>query len=465
MLRNILKIFTIPLMLILLSFYFFPIEFVGFPGINTKMVEALFGLLLFLLKTTRKGSGMFDNGIMRIFVWATIVSVIGFASVAINGTPDYAYATYLISAAVWIAAAYFVVNIMGAIHGGEQSPVTMMNYLIVLCILQCGIALWMDQDHGLRDAVDAVVAQGQDFLNSSNVRRLYGIGASLDVAGTRFAVVLCMISFLAVYFAKKTREHFYEKNPWLYVIAFIIIAVAGNMVARTTLIGVIVAVVYIACNFRFIFLRADGRFNSLLLWLVLIFIIAIPVCTHLYHTDPQFQKNLRFAFEGFFNYYENGTWQVDSTDKLSNMYVFPDNLKTWIIGDGYFSSPFDTDPYYIGEYTGGYYMGTDVGYLRFIFYFGVIGMAAMCFYIYQVYRVCVDRFPDLKWLFFMTLIINYVVWFKVATDVFLVFALFAVMKRDERFQIKPKPLLEADDNKEDDEPDDPAKNAPVNLFR
>lgn len=58
------------------------------------------------------------------------------------------------------------------------------------------------------------------------------------------------------------------------------------------------------------------------------------------------------------------------------MYVFPDNLKTWIIGDGYFSNPYNTDPFYIGTRSRGYYMGTDVGYLRFIFYFGLIGLSA-----------------------------------------------------------------------------------------
>ena len=41
----------------------------------------------------------------------------------------------------------------------------------------------------------------------------------------------------------------------------------------------------------------------------------------------------------------------------------PDNLHTWIIGDGYIVNPKD-DPYYIGEVTKGYYKNTDIGYLR-----------------------------------------------------------------------------------------------------
>ena len=58
------------------------------------------------------------------------------------------------------------------------------------------------------------------------------------------------------------------------------------------------------------------------------------------------------------------------------MYVFPDNLKTWLIGDGYFSNPYNIDPYFTGRFVGGYYMSTDVGYLRFIFYSGLVGIGS-----------------------------------------------------------------------------------------
>lgn len=111
------------------------------------------------------------------------------------------------------------------------------------------------------------------------------------------------------------------------------------------------------------------------------------------------------------------------------MYVFPETLKTWIIGDGYFLNPSDIDSYYTGKIYGGYYMGTDVGYLRFIFYFGLIGLIAFSIFIYKTYRICYQRFPYMKDLFFMILLINFIVWFKVSTDIFLVFALFLMVDK------------------------------------
>lgn len=113
------------------------------------------------------------------------------------------------------------------------------------------------------------------------------------------------------------------------------------------------------------------------------------------------------------------------------MYVFPDNMKTWIVGDGYFENPFYKDPYYIGLVTGGYYMNTDVGYLRFIFYFGLIGLILFISFFAKAAQVCIKRCPDYKLLFLMLLVVNYICWFKVSTDIFLVFALFLCISKEE----------------------------------
>ena len=75
-----------------------------------------------------------------------------------------------------------------------------------------------------------------------------------------------------------------------------------------------------------------------------------------YNASAAFRENVRFAFEGFFSLAEKGTWDVHSNNILKNMYVFPDNIKTWIIGDGYMENPRSTDPYYVGKIYGGYYM-------------------------------------------------------------------------------------------------------------
>jgi hypothetical protein len=131
----------------------------------------------------------------------------------------------------------------------------------------------------------------------------------------------------------------------------------------------------------------------------------------------------RFAFEAFFNYIERGEFETSSTDRLQTMYVFPESLKTWLIGDGYFSNPYG-DPNFIGKYIGGYYMGTDVGYLRFIFYFGLMGLLAFSVFMIYSAQTCMRNLPHYKAMFALLLLSNFVIWLKVSTDIFLVFALF-----------------------------------------
>ena len=89
-----------------------------------------------------------------------------------------------------------------------------------------------------------------------------------------------------------------------------------------------------------------------------------------------------------------------------------------------------TDPYYTGEYhSAGYYQLTDIGYLRFIFYSGIPGLLAMMLFIWQAGRICMQKNPHLATLFWLFLAVNFTVWFKVSTDIFLVFALFLVLDR------------------------------------
>lgn len=115
---------------------------------------------------------------------------------------------------------------------------------------------------------------------------------------------------------------------------------------------------------------------------------------------------------------------------LKEGYVFPDNPKTWLIGDGYFGST-DANPYYIGTRWGGFYKGSDVGYSRFLFYFGLCGLLAFSFFMLKSCMVCVCRFKSLQYMFLMLLALNFIVWLKVSTDIFLVFALFLCISKEE----------------------------------
>lgn len=76
-------------------------------------------------------------------------------------------------------------------------------------------------------------------------------------------------------------------------------------------------------------------------------------------------------------------------------------------------------------------MSTDVGYLRFIFYFGILGLITFLHYFIALTRCCMRKFSNQQLLFLFFLLVNLLGWFKVSTDVFLVFAPFLLISAEE----------------------------------
>ena len=407
---------AIALTTILTSFYFFPFEFTFLPGANTKMIMAGFGLVLFFYNMARGGHGALNRDVFKLSVWAMVVSLIGLAAVAYNETPDYTYATYIVSMWVWLGGAYTTTQLIKAVHG-KLTIVLVCNYLLGVCTAQCIIAYAADMYPWLKNWIDSFLAS-EGFMGKTE-DRIYGIGASLDVAGMRFAAMLCIITYLAL---RSDRENSLARTI-SYLVSFLIIAYIGNMIGRTTTVGALVSVAYAI----WVSLTTKGTsMNVKQYWKVLaiVLMLFLPLVVYKYNTDLQVHERIRFAFEGFFSLAETGEWKVHSNEILKNMYVLPDETKTWMIGDGYFENPLETDPYYTGKIWGGFYHGTDVGYLRFIFYFGIFGTLAFVFYMYLVAKVCMERFKEYKVLFLLVLLMNYLVWCKVSSDLFLIFAIF-----------------------------------------
>lgn len=410
------------------SFFFFPFEFTFLPGVNTKMAMAGVGLVLYVIDLAKGRAPQINKDGLVITVMAALVSLCGLVSVIANNTNDYTYVTYIVSMFVWLGGAYTAVKIVKWLHG-YVSVELICNYLIGVCVGQCVLALMIDNVPAFKVAVDSVVV-GFDFVDTDTLtrdKRLYGIGAGLDVAGTRFAAVIVIIAVLL----QNLSSSRYNKYIGLYLMAFIFISVVGNIIARTTTVGIIVAIAYWTLSSGIVGLHLNK--DNLRIWkyLIPILCLVVPVIVYLYSSNQQFHNNIRFAFEGFFSLAERGQWETNSNNILKNMIVFPDNIKTWLIGDGYIENPYDKDPYYVGPDFAGYYMATDIGYLRFIFYFGLTGLAMFILYFFKIAKSCVGRFSKYKTMFWLVLAINMIVWLKVSTDIFLVFAIFLCISRED----------------------------------
>lgn len=412
------KYLGIILSLVLTSFYMFPFIPSFMPIINVKTMLAVLAIPLLCLFMARKRCFVLNKDIITIVLCALPISLFSWISNIYNETHDYSFNNYFVSIFVWMGAAFVVLALMKAVHG-ILGVNLVAKYLIAVCCMQCILALIMEYNQNVSSFVNGLMVDGWGVMGDVG-DRMHGLGCALDVAGGRFAAILLMNAFLLT--KAKARIEIY-----FHTIAFIVIAVIGNMIGRTTSVGVIMSIVYWCYDALLIKTTKKEYLNHL----GVLLLVSIPIMVILYHTNDIFFKNMRFAFEGFFSLAEKGKWDMNSTNILTeHMVVFPDNMKTWIIGDGYGANPYN-DPYYTGPAYHGFYMGTDIGYLRFIFFFGILGMFSMITMFICFYRICCNRFSEYKNLILLLLILNLIIWFKATSDLLPVFAILLCVSKEE----------------------------------
>lgn len=427
------KVILVTVGIVLTSFYLFPFEFIALPGMNTKKVMAAVGLVIFICQMASKRTAQFDIKYILLGTLAAMVSLFSLAAMTFNNTRDNAYLGYIMTLLVWLGGAYCAISWIKYTHK-KVSVELACNYLITVCVVQCVLALMIDNIPIFKEWVNSHIGNFGGMGPAAGVDkydRLYGIGAALDIAGSRFAAVLILVAAMI----KQNSRHL-----WLYILSFLIIGIIGNMIARTTTVGVIMALLLLMTMHKNSIYTTIKNKLSFYSKLVVIISLGAMVLAYFYNNNPQFQANFRFGFEGFFSLFETGEWQSQSNDILLSMYRFPDNLRTWLIGDGYMHNPM-SDPYYVGYHWKGFYMGTDVGYLRFIYYFGVFGLFTIILFIIYAAKICISKFPTYKLMFVFILLINFIVWFKVSTDLLVIFAFFLSISQNDNEEYERRTAL------------------------
>ena len=147
------------------------------------------------------------------------------------------------------------------------------------------------------------------------------------------------------------------------ILSFLIILVSGMFIARTTI-----------CGFAGLYLLFNGpaRDRRRLLSITLKLFIVGAAAMALFVVYASQYMNLGWAFEFVFAYLEKGELETASSNQLLTMYVLPDTLTSLFIGDSRMLNP-----------DGSYYMHSDAGFIRHLFYWGVLG--SLDYWLLQMY--------------------------------------------------------------------------------
>ena len=194
-------------------------------------------------------------------------------------------------------------------------------------------------------------------------QRLRGLGENVLFNGgviSSLGLILCMYKML------KSSS---KSLIFLYFVAYIFIMFSGILIARTTIVGVLLSLFLLSMH-----VNLSNVFKYVFWVLFSVLLVVIVFVSFIELLDPEMAS---WAFEFVFNYIDSGSVGMESTDELQDMWsIIPKDFMTYLIGDGLFRTP-----------SGGYYKGVDVGYLRLIYYSGAFVMLALFWSLKQLLGV------------------------------------------------------------------------------
>ena len=348
--------------------------------------------------------------ISLLFFWSLITSIV-------NETFDLVFISYFISAILILGASYFVIDMMRLTHKNINFEI-IAKYFTVTVFLQCSLAWIMFFSPETKTSLLSLLATTkyqEELFDETGSFRLVGFGSYFFVAGMINGSALLLIAEIV---KKKTK--LFSFLIWMFV--FLFIFATGVMMSRTTLVGFGLACLLLLYNY--------SKKRHGIIKILFSFIFVISILFVIYFNLPSSIKAtidlaLNFGFELFVNMVNTGKVKTASTDHLFTMYHMPDNIMTYIIGDGYFSDPSNPEKYY---------MGTDVGFLRLILYFGLPGMIVYFLYqIYIIYYALKSNRVEHKMFFILLILFIFILNLKGFTDILYVIALF-IFQRFSRFE-------------------------------
>jgi len=390
---------------IVLFFYIYSIPLIGLPfGIGTRIILGGLGLMLLLYPGVKLIK--FNGDFVKLGFLLLVLSAISIISTSINLTDDYQFVDYSISILLIFLASYFTFNFFLYRKSIQiEALFKILSEAIVLIVfLQSILAFIMFFSPPISNFLNSIQVYSEldegkldDLLDV----RVIGFGIKFFAFGIVNGFALILITSLL-------RGENYSAKKRLYLWgAFIIIFSVGMMAARTTIIGFVLSLLIYFNPFGFrIRTNKANRLKLAAYTLALLFAVYV-LYIFVFSSNDKFDKLFSFGFDLFINYFETGSTNSDSLKEMSEMYIWPTEIETYLIGDGRF----------MGTGYDYYYMGTDIGWVRLLYYFGIPGTLIYFLTHYFVLSRNANRFNVYKFTFWLLLLYFIILNFKGFSDI------------------------------------------------
>lgn len=357
------------LLLLLLFTLIYKPEFIFIPH-SVNMFFGIIGILIYIIRRddTQYITETSNTSIRRIIHFILPFVIVSIVSILINASSDLYYPRYASSLILCYFGTYFFADLFYKVYG-EMSVDKLIDYFVIVECIFLFIGLLSFFTPGLYEEFARLQKYNEISLNAmdrTEGSRLISIGAQFFTASVINGLVLMLIGIRFYCFSMSV------KTKVLYLIAFIFILVVGMMMGRTTIIGGAIGLALIALSFT---QRRSGKTKTIISLAISLAVVFVVYSEFIASGSLDFDVLSEFGFEMFNNYQNGDGFSAHSNERLLDMYnTIPGDLMTWIIGDAKWSE---------GDH---YYMRVDAGYLRGLWYFGIIGLVSLFWYYYRTVK-------------------------------------------------------------------------------
>lgn len=342
---------------------------------------AFIGLIMVFLDNK-----FFNKEILTYFAIVGVSIILAIITIFANSTNEFSYVKFLIACFYKLGLGMFSFAIFKKMFGEEATLILFIKSFIVTCLFLLLSTLIFLMFEGLKNFWIGTIVFRNPLIDNGYYYRLSIKGYT----GFEEVCVFSLGTLFSAYFMVDAIDS--GKSVVLPLISFLLIAAGGLIYGRTSIVTVGLALIY--------FVFAPKNKKRMLKILLLLFALAVMIIMALYiasFSNEKFKMWFNWAFEWLIDKSADG---VGSVGALKDMYRFPTELATYLIGDGQYF-----------PLTGGYYKNIDVGYLRAIYFYGIPGMLLNYASIVYIATCTIKNLCDTK--------LKYVIGFILA-DIFII---------------------------------------------
>lgn len=335
-----------------------------------------------------------------VFLSFFIISVI--VSLVINENID----SFLISI---IVAILFLITIApyAVLSYFKGREITIVKYIVFAGVVNAFfiVAMFFVSDFrdfylSLLSKVDLLHVKGEGALNSLYAIRLIGLTGSATY-GT--AVVQMVIAFLFLFYLTATEK---KLNTFNFLIVSLLIF-SAILSGRTAFVGLFFLIIYLCMT---------SRFSELLKLFVfsLLFVFLVALVSKLF---------LPASFYGFFEQWILQVFKFQ--EKIGSIEVNKSMLSAYSFSD---FSAFGDFKWHADNTRSSYYMSTDIGWYRFMFAFGYVGLLLLMAFVMSFFNFR-ENITKLQLLTAFILMFLFLVMFKAAVffDFYMIFFILTIL--------------------------------------